>query len=149
MEWTTKPDDFREKWALAEDLPGFARALALWSSPPLTEKLQDLACRLFERVCALPLSRGSYNLQMSRMLTLLDMAVASSAQASKSELIVRARRLWASGYRDWRPISTRWEGIAEKLALAIGTDGAERAEIIADEAFANSLCRRLINHNLS
>lgn len=146
MEWTSNPDEFREKWALAEDLPDFAQALALCSSPALAEKHQDLACRLFKRVCALPLSRGSYNLQMSRMLTLLDMALAASARAGKSGLILCARRLWASGYRDWLPINTRWEGIAEKLALAIEIDGTERAEIIADEAFANSLCRRLINH---
>ena len=145
MEWTSNADEFREKWALAEGLPDFARALALWSSPALAEKHQDLAGRLFERVCALPLSRGSYNLQMSRMLTLLDMALAASARAGKSELILRARRLWASGYRDWQPISTRWEGIAEKLALAIETNGAERAEIIADEAFANTYCRRLLD----
>ncbi len=145
MEWTSNPDEFWERWALAEDLPDFARALALWSSPALAEKHQDLACRLFERICALPLSRRSYNLQMSRMLTLLDMALASSARAGKSELILRARRLWASGYRDWLPISTRWQGIAEKLALAIETDGGERTEIIADEAFANSHCRRLID----
>jgi hypothetical protein len=146
MEWTSNPDEFREKWALTEDLPDFVRALTLWSSPALAEKHQDLACRVFERICALPLSCRSYNLQMSRMLTLLDTALASSAQAGKSELILRARQLWASGYRDWLPISTRWEGIAEKLALAIESDGAERAEIIADEAFANSYCRRLIDH---
>jgi hypothetical protein len=90
MEWTSNPDELREKWALTEDLPDFARALALWSSPALVEKHQDLACRLFERVCALPLSRGSYNLQMSRMLTLLDMALAASARTGKSELILGA-----------------------------------------------------------
>jgi len=82
---------------------------------------------------------------MSCMLTLLDMALASSARAGKSKLILRARRLWASGYRDWLPISTRWERIAEKLALAIETKGAERAEIIAEEGFANSYCRRLLD----
>ena len=145
MGWTPNPDEFREKWALTEALPDFARALALWSSPALTQEHQDLACRLFERVCALPLSRGSYNLQMSRMLTLLDMALAASARAGKSELILLARRLWASGYHDWLPISTRWEGIADKLALAIEINGAERAEIIADEAFTNSYCRRLLD----
>ncbi len=145
MEGTSNPDELRERWALAEALPDFARALALWSSPALTEKHQDLACRLFERVCALPLSRGIYNLQMSRMLTLLDMALAASATAGKSELILRARQLWTSCYRDWLPISTLWEGIAEKLALAIETNGVERTEIIANEAFANSYCRRLID----
>ncbi|MFM0642412.1 hypothetical protein PQQ63_37665 [Paraburkholderia metrosideri] len=144
MGWASNPDEFREKWALMKYLPDFARALALWSSPTLVEKHLDLACRLFERVCTLPLSRSSYNLQMSRMLTLLDMALGSSARAGKSELILRAKQLWASGYPDWLPIDTRWEGIAEKLVLAIASDGPERGEIIADEAFTNSHCRRLI-----
>jgi hypothetical protein len=144
MEWTSNPDDLRERWALAEDLTAFARALALWSSATLSKKHQDLADHLFKRVCAVPLSRGTYNLQMSRMLTLLDMALAASAMAGKSELSLHTRRLWQSGYRDWLPISTRYEGIAEKLALAIEKNGGERAEIIADEAFANSLCRGLI-----
>lgn len=73
------------------------------------------------------------------------MALAASARAGKSELILRARRFWASGYHDWLPISARYEGISEKLAVAIETNGAERGEIIADEAFANSYCRRLFD----
>jgi hypothetical protein len=70
-------------------------------------------------------------------------------------LAASARRLWASGYQDWLPISTHWEGIANKLALAIEINGAERAEMIADEAFANSYCPgcsmplRKIAHNPS
>ena len=139
MEWTSNPDEFREKWALAEGLPDFARALALWSSPALAEKHQDLAGRLFERVCALPLSRGSYNLQMSRMLTLLDMALAASARAGKSELILRARRLWASGYRDWQPISTRWAGDCRKACL--GYRDERRGE-------SRNYCRRGIREYL-
>jgi hypothetical protein len=83
---------------------------------------------------------NTHNLRMSRMLTLLDIALAASARAGKDELILLARRLWASGYQDWLPISTHWEGIANKLALAIEINGAERAEMIADEAFANSYC---------
>lgn len=146
MGWVSNSDEFREKWALMKDLPDFARALALWSSPALVEKHFDFACRLFERVCTLPLSRSRYNLQMSHMLTLLDMSLGSSSRAGKSELTLRVKQLWASGYPDWVPIDTRWEGIADKLALAIEIDGAERVEILADEAFANSHCRRLINH---
>jgi hypothetical protein len=38
MGFSSTLEEFREKWALAEDLPHFARALALWSSPVLVEK---------------------------------------------------------------------------------------------------------------
>jgi hypothetical protein len=145
MELTTKPDEVREKWGLTKDLPDFARALALWSSPKLAEKHKALACDLFQRVCVAPLSRGSYNLQMSRMATLLDTAIASSFQANKSDLIACIKEIWKSGYREWLPITDRLENIAEKLALAVDHDGTERAEIIADEVFATSYCRQLID----
>jgi hypothetical protein len=62
MEMATKPDTVRERWSLTKDLPDFARALALWSSPALVEKHKALARDLFQRVCVTPLSRGSYNL---------------------------------------------------------------------------------------
>ncbi|MGD0023835.1 MAG: hypothetical protein ABSC37_04270, partial [Xanthobacteraceae bacterium] len=145
MGFSSTAEEFREKWALAENLPDFARALALWSSPALVEKHMPLACALFQRVGALPLSHSSYNVQMSRMLTLLDMAIASSAQAGTRNLISCICELWKSAYRDWLAISTRWEGVAETLASAVETEGAGRAQIVAEKAFANSYCRRLID----
>lgn len=145
MELATNPDEVREKWGATKELPDFARALALWSSSALVEKHKALARHLFERVCITPLSRGSYNLQMSRMLTLLDTAIASSFQANKSDLIVCIKEIWRSGYREWLPITDRMEKAAEKLALAVDHDGTERAEIIADEVFATTYCRRLID----
>lgn len=145
MELTANPDAVREKWGTTKNLPDFARALALWSSPALVEKYKALARELFERVCVMPLSRGGYNLQMSRMLTLLDTAIASSFQAHKSDLIVCIKVIWESGYREWMPITDRLEKIAEKLAFAVDHDGTERAEIAADEVFSTSYCRRLID----
>jgi hypothetical protein len=144
MDIASNPDEVRERWALAESLDDFSRALALWSSPTLVERHKELAYNLFEQVCVPPLSRNAYNLQMSRMLTLLDMAVASCARAHKSDLIDCVRQLWASSYQSWLTISDRWQRIAEKLILAVQTNGSERDEIIADETFANTYCRRLI-----
>jgi hypothetical protein len=149
MEIVSNPDEVREKWALAGTLDDLARALALWSSPPLVERHRALACDLFERVCVPPTSRSAYNLQMSRMLTLLDIAVASGARIGKSDLIDCVRQLWTSSYHEWLAISGRWQGIAEKLILAVQTNGPERAEIIADAAFVNSYCRRLIDNGAS
>jgi hypothetical protein len=145
MEMTPKADVVREKWGTTKDLPGFARALALWSSPALVEKHQTLARDLFERVCVTPLPRGSYNLQMSCMLTLLDTAIASSFQANRRDLITGIEEIWRSGYREWQPITDRFEKTAEKLALALYQDGIERTEIIADEVLATSCCRQLID----
>jgi hypothetical protein len=145
MGLSSSPDALREKWALAETLPAFSRALALWSSPTLVEKHMALACDLFQRVGTVPLSHGSYNVQMSRMLTLLDVAIASSVPTGKDELIACICQLWKSAYRDWLQISIRWEGIAGLLASAVEKEGSERAQIVADRAFANSYCRRLID----
>jgi hypothetical protein len=136
MGFDPNPDEFREKWALSENLPDFARALALWSSPALVEKHMPLACALFQRVGVLPLSHSSYNLQMSRMLTLLDMAIASSAREGKRDLIARICELWKSGYPNWLAISARWQGVAETLASAVETEGVERTQIVTENAFA-------------
>src|ERR1700730_3987288 len=145
MAFSSTPEEFREKWVLAENLPHFARALSLWSSPALVEKHMPLACALFQRVGALPLSHSGYNLQMSRMLTLLDMAIASSAREGKRDLIARICELWKSGYPNWLAISARWQGVAETLASAVETEGVERTQIVTENAFANSYCRRLID----
>jgi hypothetical protein len=145
MGFSSTPEKFREKWALAKNLADFPRSLALWSSPALVEKHMQLACALFQRIGALPLSYSSYNLQMSRMLTLLDIAIASSAQAGKRDLVLRVCQLWKSAYRDWLAISKQGEGIAEALASAVETEGVERAQIVAEKAFAHSYCRRLID----
>lgn len=145
MDFTTTPDAVREKWGTTKDLPDFTRALALWSSPTLVEKYKALARDLFERVCVTPLSRSGYNLQMSRMLTLLDTAIASSFQANRRDLIAVIEEIWNSGYREWQPITDRFENCAEKLGRALNENGAERSEIIADEVFATSNCRQLID----
>lgn len=108
------------------------------------EKHQELAADLFLKVCAIPLSRTRYDLQMSRMLTLVDSAIASAFRIGKSDLICRIKNLWTSGYNDWLATTTRWEKIAEKLALALQSDGIERAELLLDKAFANSSCRQLL-----
>ena len=79
------------------------------------------------------------------MATLLDTAIASSFQANKSDLIACIQEIWKAGYREWLPITDRLEKTAEKLALAVDHDGTERAEIIADEVFATSYCRQLID----
>jgi hypothetical protein len=145
MGFASEPDRFREQWALAEDFPDFARALALWSSPVLVDKHKQLARVLFQRVGVPPLSPRTYNLQMSRMLTLLDMAIASSAKAKRIDLLSCLIELWRSTYGEWLPISARWERIAEILASAVDGEGAARDQIVADTAFANSYCRRLID----
>jgi hypothetical protein len=137
-------EELRTSWVLSDGLPDFARALALWASPRLVEKHDELARDLFRRVCVPPLSRRTFDLQMSCMLTLLDMAIASCARAERVNLIISAQQLWKDGYCEWLSISPRWEGIAGRLALAVAGDAVARADLISDESFAYSHCRRLL-----
>jgi hypothetical protein len=108
MAFTSNPDEMREKWALAENLPDFVRALSLWASPALVAKHRELASNLFLKVCDLPLSRASYDLQMSRMLTLLDSAMASAFRLGKTDEIPQIKNLWTSGYSHWRTVTESW-----------------------------------------
>jgi hypothetical protein len=144
MAFCSYSEKFREDWALADNFSDFARALALWASPALVEEHKQLASTLFRRVCAPPLSRSSYNVQLSRMLTLLDMAVASTTGAGRLDLLSWISELWRSAYRDWLAIYAPCESTAETLISAVQTDGPERAQVIADKAYAQSYCRRLI-----
>jgi hypothetical protein len=145
MSFLSNPDDLREKWGLAEDLPDFPRALALWSSPIMVEKHKALASPLFRRVGLLPLSRNSRDLQMTQMLSLLDLAIATCTKSGKSDLISCIIRLWDASYRDWRAITDRWARTAEQLADAVSKDGPERAAVLADGSFATSYSRQLID----
>jgi hypothetical protein len=144
MAFCSDPEKFRRDWALAENLPDFARALALWASPALVDQHKQLTSDVFRRVCALPLSRHSYSVQLSRMLTLLDIAVASAAGAERLDLLTWIAELWRSAYPDWLEICKPYEGTADTLIAAVHVEGPERAQIVADKAFAESYCRRLI-----
>jgi len=60
----------------------FSRECLPVSSPDLVAKHKPLADELFRRVEKSPLSRSERDLQMSRMLSLLDLAVASHAMTN-------------------------------------------------------------------
>jgi hypothetical protein len=144
MGYQSSPDDIRQIWGLAETLPDFARALALWSSPGLVTKHQALASDLFCRVGALPLSQQGQDLQMSQMLSLLDMAISSCAAAGRSDLIAHVISLWRAAYKNWHAINDTWAESAAMLAGAVATDGPDRIHLRADSTFAQSYCGRLI-----
>ncbi|AET91846.1 hypothetical protein BYI23_B012390 [Burkholderia sp. YI23] len=147
--WTVETDKQREQWVLTENLLTFPRALALWSSGGLIAKYPELGRLLFERVCVTPLAKGEHSLQLSRMLSLLDVAVASCVRSGNLDMLNRVMEIWEIGYTDWVPIDARFETMARRLALAVQADGPERDEVIADEILAHTQCRRLIDHQSS
>lgn len=137
-------EDLRRQWGRAEDLPDFPRALALWSSPILVEQHKELASALFRRVGQLPLSNKYRNQQFSRILSVLDCAIASCAIGGRRDLISRITDLWDESYKDWQAITDRWAHAATMLVAAVEKDGAERAAMLAEISFAQSYCRQLI-----
>jgi hypothetical protein len=118
MSYDNDGDNLRRQWAVAEELPTFARALALWSSSALAEEDKALAAALFRRTAELPLSRGARGLQVSRMLTLLDLAVSASIEAGRQDLVRDLIGLWAEVYKDWQSIFPQWANTAETMAAA-------------------------------
>jgi hypothetical protein len=144
MSYDNDGDNLRRQWAVAEELPTFARALALWSSSALAEEDKILAAALFRRTAELSLSRGARGLQVSRMLTLLDLAVSASIEASRQDLVRDLIGLWAEVYKDWQSIFPQWANTAETMAAAVERDCSERTTFLADPSFAHTHCRRLI-----
>ena len=144
MRFLTKPDELREKWALAKLLPDFARATALWASPDLVSKHKVLACELFRRVGCLPLWRAGRDLQMSQMLCLLDFSVSSCATTGDTALVACITSLWGNAYKDWLAITDQWSSAAEMLVGAITSKGQDRERLLADPTFASSYCRQII-----
>ena len=144
MSYCTDGDKLRRQWADAEDLPAYARALALWSSPALVEENKAFAAALFRRTAELPLSRGARGLQVSRMLTLLDLGVSACIGTGRQDLVRDLIELWADVYKDWQPSFPQWANAAETMAAAVERDGPERTTFLADPSFAHTHCRRLI-----
>jgi hypothetical protein len=138
MSYCTDGDKLRRRWADAEELPAFARALALWSSPVLIEENEALAATLFRRTAELPLSRGVRGVQVSRMLTLLDLAVSTCAEAGRSDLIRDLIGLWTEVYKNWQPFFPQWANAAETIAAAVEREGPERRIFLAEPSFAQS-----------
>jgi hypothetical protein len=145
MNYQKDADSLRRSWALADDLPAFPRALALWSSAALVEAHAALAFELLRRVGELPLSLSRIDDQLSHLLTLLDVAVAASAAAGKHDLLSSITKAWDEIYKDWLRITGRFAHAAELLAAAVAKDGPERAAMLADPAWAHSVCRHLID----
>jgi hypothetical protein len=125
-------------------LPAFARAMALWSSPALVGENKALAAELFRRTSELPLSRGARGLQVSRMLTLLDLAVSACTESGRQDLVRDLIELWVEVYGDWQPLFPQWANAAETMAAAVERDSSERITFLADPSFAQTHCRRLI-----
>ncbi len=144
MAFCKTPDDARKSWALQEDLAGFPRALALWSSPVLVEQHKDLAYSLFRRVAQIPLSVHDRDKQLSRMVTLLDQALAYSHISGATELVSWLIELWADVYQDWCSVSKEWADAACMLANALRQDGPDRAKVLANQSLSSSYCRQLI-----
>jgi hypothetical protein len=146
MAYQKDADHLRRKWALADDLPAFARAMALWSSPALVEAHTALAFDLLRRVGELPLSKSHLDDQLSRLLTLLDVAVAASAGAGKQDVLSSITKAWDEIYKDWMGVTDRFTHAAGMLVVAVSKDGPERAKILAEPAWAHSMCRHLIEN---
>lgn len=144
MAFQEQPDDLRRSWALAEFLPDYPRALALWSSPVLVEAHTVLAFDLLRRVGRLPLSRSRLNEQFLRLLTVLDTAVAACAAASKTDLLSSLVARWDEIYAECRTVTDRFANAAKMLAAAVNADGPERASLLADANWSQSACRQWI-----
>ena len=144
MSYSADGDARRRRWAKTKELPPFARALALWSSPALAEQESALAIELFRRNAEPPLSRSARDLQMSHMLTLLDLAIAACVGAAKPALVRDLVALWADLYQDWLPIVDRWINAAAMMSAALEREGAERTALLAEPTLTHSHCRLLI-----
>ncbi|MGY3138344.1 hypothetical protein ACVWZM_009026 [Bradyrhizobium sp. USDA 4501] len=144
MDYFANGDARRSQWFETMEMPPFARALALWSSPALVEERKTLAFELLRHVSELPLSRGARDLQMACMLTLLDLAIARCITNNKPDLVDELVAAWSENYRNWLPVTERWATAAQLMAAAVDRDGPERRTVLAEPTFANTHCRRLI-----
>ena len=136
----------RAEWIAADALPAFPRALALWSAPEHVRQEPDLAFGLFRRVGRRPLSlRGQQDLQLGRLLTLLDVAVAASWLAGANDLIAKIENLWTEVFEDWfDQTDGRWADAAMTFTSALRGRGSARDAFLADPTFSKTSCHRII-----
>lgn len=138
-------DKIRQQWVLEDNFPIFVRALMLWSAPHLAQQNEPLAFCLFRRVAELPLTRAAEDLYMSRLLSLLDIAIGSNWVAERYDQLPKIAEIWSEVYLLWdESTNGRWGGTAKTLINALSGDCDDRVALLSDQSFSRFYCRQII-----
>lgn len=131
-------------WADEECLPIIVRAMAAWSSPPYIEANVKCACRLFVEAGQPPLSRRGIDGSFDQLMSLLDIAVATTAQLNDRSYEYPLVDAWSEVIEEWPDQRVRWRNAADWLLQAMKSKGVERDALLSNPAFQESRCRQAI-----
>jgi hypothetical protein len=138
----------RAAWARSSELPTYARALCLWSDAEHAARAPRLAAALFRAVGEAPWSANALDIPFSRLVNLLDIAVAHGMGSEhEAVLLGKVSKLWNEVLPSWpAQVSAKWRDTPDKLISAIRHDGDDRAWLLASDEFTSAYCARQARH---
>lgn len=122
-----------------DDLPPDYRIRVIATNPKLIHSHKDIVAQLFEEFGKSPLYRQSITRCFSEWINLLDLCLGYCWKYENVELAGRIVEIWEkhfSGYIE--EIPTEYLGYANKINLALTSDGNERDWLIQEEKLKNT-----------
>ncbi len=132
------------EWANCEGLPMLVRAMAAWSSTAYVQGQIESAGQLFVEAGWPPVSGHGAGRSFDQLMSLLDIAVATTAPLKVTSIEERLMGAWAEVIGAWPSEQSCWRDAPARLLKAVRGDGLERDALLANPAFQESLCRKLI-----
>jgi hypothetical protein len=78
-------------------------------------------------------------------MSLLDIAVATTAPENEPSYEAALTRAWSEVIREWPDEQVQWHGAANWLLQAVKSEGPERNSLLGNPSFKDSRCRNAID----
>lgn len=118
-------------------LPAICRALSIWSAPDIAAADLTLASQLFYQSAEYNPNREPHT-QLNQLLSLADLAVATSAKAEQIALTNKVIEIWDNIVKSPMQIPEPWKNFPKKLSSAIQAEGAERCWLLSEPSLKNA-----------
>lgn len=94
--------DFRAEWITNSRLPDHVKALAVWSSTMHVLKDTHYAISLLQKLAEKPLNDSLDTQQLNRILTVIDVGIASAFKENKLEALPFLHEFWSTVLNSWK-----------------------------------------------
>lgn len=132
-----------------DDLPPDYRIRVIATNPELIHSHKDIVAQLFEEFGKSPLYTQSITRRFTEWINLLDLCLGYCWKYRNVELAGRIVEIWEKSFSDYiEETPTEYLGYANKINLALASDGEERDWLIQEEGFKNSHSMLFLNGKL-
>lgn len=138
------PKDFRSQWIQSNLLPCHSKALVIWSSPVHVSKHTDYAISLLQELADIPLNDTLETEQLNRILTIMDVAIASAFRDNALDTLPTLHNAWRAIYDAWgERVPAYLKHLTHDLEEVMNSKNIDRS-ILKNTGFENSYCLRYL-----